>query len=65
MKFFEGVRVYAVPFYPFTKRRCALTLPGIGILCSPSLVDNYDMSSDTFCNAAISAGGSFGLGWLL
>lgn len=48
MKFFEGVRVYVVPFYPFTKRRCALTLPGIGILCSPSLVDNIPLLRHEF-----------------
>ncbi|MCQ2191533.1 MAG: hypothetical protein MJZ23_01555 [Paludibacteraceae bacterium] len=40
MKYFEGVRVFAVPIPPFSCRSCAVTLPGVGILCSPSLVDN-------------------------
>lgn len=39
MKYFEGVRVFAVPFFPFAHRRCAVTLPGIGIFCDPVLVD--------------------------
>ncbi|MCQ2206810.1 MAG: hypothetical protein MJZ02_01140 [Paludibacteraceae bacterium] len=48
MKYFEGVRVYAVPVYPFKGRRCALTLPGIGILCSPCLVDNVPLLRHEF-----------------
>lgn len=48
MKYFEGVRVYAVPVYPFTSRRCAITWPGVGIFCSPCLVDNIPLLRHEF-----------------
>lgn len=48
MKYFEGVRVFSVNFPPFSVRRCAVTLPGIGILCSPCFADNVPLLRHEF-----------------
>lgn len=48
IKVFEGVSIYAAYIYPFSRRMVAVTLPGLGIVCSPELVHNVHLLRHEF-----------------
>lgn len=48
MKYFQGVRVFCPAFPPFSTRRCAVTLPGLGIVCSKALAGDVQLLRHEF-----------------